>query len=218
MPDFSDNDNNLPDPMSSAFTRPSRAASSSEPLSHRQEHQNLRAVGLDSDRATQTSGTFGLSLRQSQNGRRGREVTESTVTLLLESSPSLEHLVFHNIWEQTLPAHQNKWTQLKHISLSSQGDDFNHVEVDREGGFPQTFLQNAASSLEHLNFKGIPLSWYRGKAPHLPQLKTLRMGGAFEDNGSFPILWIGPDIPYLDVELVALEKGRWEDLRTYGHT
>ncbi|KAG6180042.1 hypothetical protein E4U34_001605 [Claviceps purpurea] len=65
MPDFSDNDNNLPDPMSSAFTRPSRAASSSEPLSHRQEHQNLRAVGLDSDRATQTSGTFGLSLRQS---------------------------------------------------------------------------------------------------------------------------------------------------------
>ncbi|KAG6153455.1 hypothetical protein E4U11_006991 [Claviceps purpurea] len=154
----------------------------------------------------------------------GGVVTESTVTQLLESSPSLEHLVFHNIWEQTLPAHQSKWTQLKHISLSSLGDDFNHVEVDREGGFPQTFLQNAASSLEHLNLKGIPLSWYRGKAPHLPQLKTLRMGGAFDDNGPFPIfdlsisfprleqLCIGPDIPYLSGKLAAIRQRRWEDV------
>ncbi|KAG6150543.1 hypothetical protein E4U11_008334 [Claviceps purpurea] len=151
-------------------------------------------------------------------------VAESIVTQLLESSPNLEHLGLHLISKQTLPVHQNKWTQLRHVSLSCDIAYFDRTEVDRTGGLPQTFLQNAASSLEHLNLVGIPWSWYRGKVPHFPQVKTLQIGSDSEDNILFPIFYLsigfprleqlrtGPGLPYLDDESAMIEHKKWEDV------
>ncbi|CCE29408.1 uncharacterized protein CPUR_03101 [Claviceps purpurea 20.1] len=152
------------------------------------------------------------------------EIPEPILTYLLELSPGLEHLEIYYMPCQGLPAHKNKWTQLRHVSLSGQALDFMTHEVDCDGGFPQTFLQNAASSLEHLDFVGIPEQWYRGLVPDLPQLKTLRIGGNNQAVTPFPIfhlsvgfprlvqLWIGPVVPYLVLEPAGTWRTRWGEV------
>ncbi|CCE29409.1 uncharacterized protein CPUR_03102 [Claviceps purpurea 20.1] len=152
------------------------------------------------------------------------ELPDDVITQMLESSPSLEHLVIHNMPCSGLPAHKNKWTQLRYVSLSGICDNFVRNEVDCDGGFPQTFLQNAASSLEHLIFVGIPSQWYRGMMPHLPHLKTLQIGGDSGDTQSFPIfhlsvafpsleqLCIGPNVPFLVEEPARTWRTRWRDV------
>ncbi|CCE33864.1 uncharacterized protein CPUR_07792 [Claviceps purpurea 20.1] len=150
-------------------------------------------------------------------------IPEPTLTRLLELSPSLEHLEIY--WMlQGLPARKNKWTHLRHVSLSGQCGYFVNKEVDCDGGFPQTFLQNAASSLEHLNFVGIPSQWNRGMVPYLPELKTLHITGLPEDSNRFSVfhlsvafprleqLRIGPDVPFLVPDRALIRRTKWGDV------
>ncbi|CCE29382.1 uncharacterized protein CPUR_03075 [Claviceps purpurea 20.1] len=161
--------------------------------------------------------------------------SQSTLTLLLKRSSSLEHLEIWNLVKLSLPSNEKIWNQLKYVSFTTSAQN----AVDGPGGFPQTFLQNAASTLEHLNFVGIPKQWYDsvGSIPLFTNLKTLRIGDHEkvqpepftdeEDDGEilpFPIfflsiafpnleqLWIGPDVPYLGAELVETWQDKWEEV------
>ncbi|KAG6159694.1 hypothetical protein E4U11_004217 [Claviceps purpurea] len=96
--------------------------------------------------------------------------------------------------------------------------------MDLSGEFPYRFLQNAASSLENLTFTGIPQQWYYSEPliPHLPKVKCLRIGGWWDNVTLFPMfplsiafprieqLWIGPQLPNLDMGPVALWRDKWE--------
>ncbi|KAG6164854.1 hypothetical protein E4U11_000860 [Claviceps purpurea] len=161
--------------------------------------------------------------------------SQSTLTLLLKRSSSLEHLEIWNLVKLSLPSNEKIWNQLKYVSFTTSAQN----AVDGPGGFPQTFLQNAANTLEHLNFVGIPKQWYDsvGSIPLFTNLKTLRIGDHEkvqpepftdeEDDGEilpFPIfflsiafpnleqLWIGPDVPYLGAELVETWQDKWEEV------
>ncbi|KAG6159702.1 hypothetical protein E4U11_004225 [Claviceps purpurea] len=102
--------------------------------------------------------------------------------------------------------------------------DDDPTAVDLPGQFPYRFLQNAASSLEHLTYTGVPEQWYNSEPsiPHLPKLKSLHIGG-WNDRETpfsmFPLaiafpqieqLWIGPDVPNLDPGPMAHSQDKWE--------
>ncbi|CCE33863.1 uncharacterized protein CPUR_07791 [Claviceps purpurea 20.1] len=158
---------------------------------------------------------------------KSRNCTDALLTQLLEASPGLEYLELDNL-SSMLPSNKKIWNQLRNVIISSDWRSFNDSEVDSPGGLPQMFLQNAASSLEHLNLSGIPLQWYRetSSLPLLPKLKTLqvRSDRIEEDYAPFPIfhfsvafprleqLWIVPDIPYLAFEPVEIWRGNWDDV------
>ncbi|CCE29509.1 uncharacterized protein CPUR_03202 [Claviceps purpurea 20.1] len=157
----------------------------------------------------------------------GINLTQEALTLLLKSSPNLEHLELLELGGLTLPSKDKMWNQLRHVAIESYAVR-PHIDVDSPGAFPQTFLQLAASSLENLDLVGIPPQWFHGLPgiPILPNLKTLRMGDHDDDDVDshfvyremtdfakielpFPIfplsvafpkleqLCIGPDVPYL---------------------
>ncbi|KAG6161235.1 hypothetical protein E4U11_003592 [Claviceps purpurea] len=103
--------------------------------------------------------------------------SNAALTVLMKASPSLEHLEILTLDGLTLPSKEEIWNQLRHISIITH-QRLRYNDADRPGCFPQTFIQNAASSLEHLDFVGIPQEWYgmRPAIPNLPNLKTLRIG------------------------------------------
>ncbi|CCE33268.1 uncharacterized protein CPUR_07192 [Claviceps purpurea 20.1] len=157
-------------------------------------------------------------------------LTESMLTLLLEASPSLEHLEILELRDDLFfPSNGKKWKRLRHVSIVG---DAIYTAEDIPGGFPQTFLQYAASSLEHLSFMGIPKQWYQREPsiPLLPKLKTLRMSERKRDRFTpadevllpvFPLtiafpnleqLAFGPNLPDLNPEPVAMWRGKWPDL------
>ncbi|KAG6156418.1 hypothetical protein E4U11_005619 [Claviceps purpurea] len=170
----------------------------------------------------------------------GREAcSQSTLTLLLKGSSSLEHLKFWNLRNLSLPSNEKICNQLKYVCFTTSAQN----AVDGPGGFPQTFLQNAASTLEHLDFMGIPKQWYDSvqSIPLFPNLKTLRIGDhevqpetldlpysdeEYDDGeiSSFPIfflsiafpnleqLWIGPYVPYLKADSVEIWRDKWEEV------
>lgn len=124
---------------------------------------------------------------------RGRYYPDALVTQLLEASPGLEYLELQLGEESAMMLPSKKiWNQLRNVIISCDWRSFNHSEVDSPGGLPQMFLQNAASSLEHLDLSGIPLQWYRetSSLPLLPKLKTLRVRSdrIEEDYIPFPIV------------------------------
>ncbi|KAG6162099.1 hypothetical protein E4U11_002915 [Claviceps purpurea] len=130
-------------------------------------------------------------------------LTQADFTLLLNASPRLEHL---------------KISDLCHFSLLSIDEDFPRQP-------PYRFLQNAASSLEHLTFtfEDVPDEWYDSEPliPHLPKLKSLRIGG-WEGGTPFSMypfaiafprieqLWMGPGLPDIDPGPVASWRDKWE--------
>ncbi|KAG6151750.1 hypothetical protein E4U11_007736 [Claviceps purpurea] len=114
---------------------------------------------------------------------RDTEITQPTLTLLLEASPRLEYLKIGSLQGNlTFPSDKKTWDRLRHVSI---GGSFDRTPVDLPGGFPQMFLQNAASTLEHLNLVSIPKEWYKSvpSIPVLPKLKTLLIHG-FQDAGT----------------------------------
>ncbi|CCE33753.1 uncharacterized protein CPUR_07679 [Claviceps purpurea 20.1] len=157
--------------------------------------------------------------------------TSSQFTLLLNASPSLEHL---EIWKPSglsLPSNEKIWKQLRHVNISGCDDLFAQNQGHRPGRLLHTFLQNAASSLEHLILALIPMQWYNGvpQIPLLPKLKTLKMGDWINDGlgaeeawfSIFPLavafpgleqLCIGPDVPSLDPEPVAIWREKGENI------
>ncbi|KAG6155755.1 hypothetical protein E4U11_005973 [Claviceps purpurea] len=140
--------------------------------------------------------------------------------MLLKGSPKLEHLEILDLTGLSLPSDVKIWNRLRHVSIDSDSESFYDTEVGLPGAFPQTFLTNAASSLEHLEFTGVPHQWFNGLAstiPSLPNLKTLRIGDNPQEEPDqvdevipFPVfplstafpkleqLCIGPDLPCLD--------------------
>ncbi|CCE29380.1 uncharacterized protein CPUR_03073 [Claviceps purpurea 20.1] len=161
--------------------------------------------------------------------------SQPALTLLLKGSPKLEHLEIGMMKGLSLPSNVKIWNRLKHVSIESGPHNFYYAAVDLPGAFPQTFLTNAASSLEHLEFMGIPRQWFirsPSRLPSLPNLKTLRIGDDYQhpdDIISFPVvpltmafpkleqLWIGPHLPYLDLEpLLGWQYARdttWPNLK-----
>lgn len=104
--------------------------------------------------------------------------SQAALILLLKGSPKLEHLEILDLTDLCLPTDVKIWNRLKYVSIDSDPETFYHSAVDLPGAYPQTFLANAASSLEHLEFTGIPERWFDGwpsQIPSLPSLKTLRI-------------------------------------------
>ncbi|CCE29505.1 uncharacterized protein CPUR_03198 [Claviceps purpurea 20.1] len=169
----------------------------------------------------------------------GAMLTQAALTLLLKASTRLEHLEIRQLQGLTLPLRENRWKRLRHVAIESY-TGFHDIDVDGPGGLPQAFIQNAASSLEHLDLVGIPPQWYRGLPglPSLPNLKTLRMGDHDENDADdygmgelvdydnipapFPILplsmafpkleqlCIGPDVSYLKPDISTSGQGGWD--------
>ncbi|CCE30439.1 uncharacterized protein CPUR_04287 [Claviceps purpurea 20.1] len=151
------------------------------------------------------------------------------LALLLEASPSLEYLKFLDLPRDRLfPSNGKTWNRLTYFSLKLCGDEqLFGPRVGGPGRFPHSFLQNAASSLEHLDLMGIPGQWYH-EVPlilHLPNLKTLRMSQAKAKIGAqcsvFPLsiafpnleqLSIGPDFPGLDPTPLSIWRERRQDI------
>ncbi|KAG6164801.1 hypothetical protein E4U11_000891 [Claviceps purpurea] len=161
-------------------------------------------------------------------------LTQSMLTLLLDESPYLEYLKIEDLpGEISFPTNGKTWNRLKHFSLEggNYGCFFAGL-VDDPGGFPRSFLQDAAGSLEHLDFVGIPAEWFiseMASIPFLPKLKTLRINETETSYGdetglSFPIyplsvafprleqLCIGPNIPHFDPEPVSMWRDKREDI------
>ncbi|KAG6149116.1 hypothetical protein E4U11_000295, partial [Claviceps purpurea] len=158
-------------------------------------------------------------------------LTSSELTLLLKLSPNLQ---FFSAWPLpqgcSLPLDVKQWTRLKRVMIQGHNYEFHRVPVDHPGGFPKTFLQNAANSLEHLKFEGIPRQWFNGMTsiPRLHNLKSLEIDHYDRrDYGSsipfrifylcdaFPRLerlHIGRNLPFLDPEPVADWPKWWERL------
>ncbi|CCE33752.1 uncharacterized protein CPUR_07678 [Claviceps purpurea 20.1] len=144
-------------------------------------------------------------------------LTQADFTLLLNASPRLEHLEVSDLYHFSLPSKEKIWNQLRHVTI-----DVDHFEP---GQFPYRFLQNAASSLEHLTFTfaDVPDEWYDSEPliPHLPKLKSLRIGG-WEGGTPFSMypfaiafprieqLWMGPGLPDIDPGPVASWRDKWE--------
>ncbi|KAG6163694.1 hypothetical protein E4U11_001717 [Claviceps purpurea] len=157
--------------------------------------------------------------------------TESMLTSLFDKSPCLEYFKIAYLPEEiSFPANGKTLNKLSHFSLEAGFFGcFDGKRVDTPGGFPCSFLQNAASSLEHLDFVGIPWEWYKRKKPFipfLPKLKTLRMNerqvpdahksgfalAIYPLSVAFPRLeqlYIGPDISYFHPEPASM----WRDKR-----
>ncbi|CCE31539.1 uncharacterized protein CPUR_05392 [Claviceps purpurea 20.1] len=129
-------------------------------------------------------------------------MTQPALTLLLEASPRLEHLDIyverHYASEGlTLPSNEKICVRLRHVSIKGF---FDRIPVDLPGGFPQMFLQNAASTLEHLNITSIPMDWYNSvpSIPPFPKLKTLGIH-CWQDGGTpFPIYPLSIAFPRLE--------------------
>ncbi|KAG5957599.1 hypothetical protein E4U58_005767 [Claviceps cyperi] len=162
---------------------------------------------------------------------RSMRLTDSMFTLLLEKSPSLEHLEISDPPEDlSFPLNGKAWNRLKYFSLKvCYGEHLLGARGDGPGGFPRLFLQNAASSLEHLELVGIPAQWYgydeMPLIPHLPNLKILRISEtprSIHDpfclnplSIAFPRLEqlsIGPDLPHLDPEPLSIWRERRQDI------
>ncbi|KAG5961831.1 hypothetical protein E4U58_004100 [Claviceps cyperi] len=152
---------------------------------------------------------------------------EPLMMQLLEASPSLEDLMlFDQSSGLSLPWHRKLWNRLRNVTISSESDSFWDSKVDSPGGFPRMFLQNAGSSLEHLDLLGIPSQWYRGtlSIPFLPKLKTMQLEGARDDDGLFPIfslsvtfprleqLHICETVPLLGLKPTKIWRGKWDDV------
>ncbi|KAG6159137.1 hypothetical protein E4U11_004400 [Claviceps purpurea] len=153
------------------------------------------------------------------------ELNQSMLTVMLEASPSLEHLAIEEL--QSLiefPSNGMIWNRLKYFSLRDGQFGIRYGRrVDEPGGFPHSFLQHSASSLEHLYFEGIPAQWYDREPliPFLPKLKTLRMNeplcghiplSIFHLSIAFPRLeqlFIGPNLLNLDSKPVAIWREKW---------
>ncbi|KAG6158125.1 hypothetical protein E4U11_004876 [Claviceps purpurea] len=159
----------------------------------------------------------------------GNGFTEPTITQLLEASPSLEYLELNCVSDPSLRSTKKIWNQLR--SFTIRMSNYDRPQVDSPGGFPRTFLQNATSSLEHLDLEDMPCQWYHepSSLPLLPRLKTLRMSEYLHmddrtDYTPFPIfplsvafprleqLWIDSDIPYLTLEPLEIWRGKWDDV------
>ncbi|KAG6161236.1 hypothetical protein E4U11_003593 [Claviceps purpurea] len=198
-------------------------------------------------------------------------LTQQALTLLLRASPSLEYLEILQLKGLIFPSKEKIWNQLRRVSVESYGVH-GYTDTDSPGGFPQTFLQNAASSLEHLDFVGIPTAWcvLVSAIPSIPNLKTLRIGhhdvdvgvdshfavgshfgvdsqfGFYsqfgvhsnhenedddedddeDDHRKIPLpiiplamafpnleqLCIGPDVPYLSLDISTSGQDKWEDI------
>ncbi|CCE29639.1 uncharacterized protein CPUR_03486 [Claviceps purpurea 20.1] len=140
----------------------------------------------------------------------------STFVDLLTESPSLEYLeiglLSQDIW---FPPDDKRWNRLRHVSVQSQHRCFYEITVDHPQGFPQSFLQNAASSLENLEFVGIPKQWF-SRPPLMPLLPKLPLSTAFP---SLEQLWTGPNLPHLDSDPgeVGLERMEtiWPHLKVF---
>ncbi|KAG6161234.1 hypothetical protein E4U11_003591 [Claviceps purpurea] len=170
----------------------------------------------------------------------GINFTQEALTLLLEASPNLEHLELLELKGLTLPSKEKMWNQLRHVAIESYAVR-SHIDVDSPGAFPQTFLQLAVGSLEHLDLVGIPLQWFSGlpAIPSIPKLKTLRMGDHDGEDVDvhfgyphdlrtiqfpFPILplsmafpkleqlCIGPEVPYLEPDPARSGQDQWKDI------
>ncbi|GAB0145379.1 hypothetical protein EsHS_00005810 [Epichloe bromicola] len=156
-------------------------------------------------------------------------LTQQKLMLLLKASTGLEHLEIGPQSEGLLfPSNQKIWTKLRHVSIDGTGESSKPAWSTAKvhlGGFPLMFLNNAASSLEHLTVLGIPEQWYTTQSiPVLPKLKTLRMSNTSTSRDSFPIfflsaafprleqLWIGPNIPNLDSNALAEWRDKWETM------
>ncbi|CCE33168.1 uncharacterized protein CPUR_07092 [Claviceps purpurea 20.1] len=116
------------------------------------------------------------------------KITQPALTLLLKASPRLEHLDIHMLrGELTLPSHEKIWDRLRNVSITGC---FRDTPADLLGGFPHTFLQNAASTLEHLTLLSIPQAWCNSapSIPLLPKLKSLRMRDWKDQETLFPIV------------------------------
>ncbi|CCE29304.1 uncharacterized protein CPUR_02997 [Claviceps purpurea 20.1] len=135
-----------------------------------------------------------------------REMARETLTLLLNASPNLEHLEY-TLQEEDflLPSNEHRWKRLKYVAIHESERAFLFNLPDVPGGFPRTFLQNAASSLEHLALDGIPIHWHRlhssglePKAPFLPKLKTLRMEESSTTGLALPLFNLSDAFPGLE--------------------
>ncbi|KAG6159698.1 hypothetical protein E4U11_004221 [Claviceps purpurea] len=128
---------------------------------------------------------------------RSYTITQPALTLLLEASPRLEHLDVHLYGKLKLPSNEKIWDRLRHVSIMGF---FNRIAVDLPGGFPQTFLQNAAGTLQHLDITSIPLDWYNRvpSIPLFPKLKTLRMHGGQDVGTPFSIYPLSIAFPRLE--------------------
>ncbi|KAG6156218.1 hypothetical protein E4U11_005697 [Claviceps purpurea] len=154
----------------------------------------------------------------------GLEIIQAELTLLLKASPSLQHLVVSSLEDFSLSSKEKMWNQLRHVTIDEYDPSLHPTGEDIPGRFPYTFIQNAASSLEHLTFAGIPLQWYSSEPlmPRLPRLKSLHIGGWWDDQTPFPIfplsiafpqieqLWVGPDVPNVDPGPAALWRDKWD--------
>ncbi|KAG6156217.1 hypothetical protein E4U11_005696 [Claviceps purpurea] len=151
------------------------------------------------------------------------KITQPALTLLLKASPRLEHLDIHMLrGELTLPSHEKIWDRLRNVSITGP---FRDTPADLPGGFPHTFLQNAASTLEHLTLVSIPQEWYNSvpSIPLLPKLKTLRMRDGKDQVTLFPIYPLSIAFPRLEqlsfdslsnlsLEPVAIWRKEWENI------
>ncbi|CCE29326.1 uncharacterized protein CPUR_03019 [Claviceps purpurea 20.1] len=160
------------------------------------------------------------------------DLTESMLTTLLDESPCLEYLKIEKLSKEILfPANGKTLNKLSYLSLETgYFGCFDGRLVDNPGGFPCSFLQNAAGSLEHLDFMGIPEEWYESEEPFipfLPKLKTLRINERQRSGAHgfmFPMyplsiafprleqLFIGPDISYFDPAPVSVWRDNREDI------
>ncbi|CCE30444.1 uncharacterized protein CPUR_04292 [Claviceps purpurea 20.1] len=151
---------------------------------------------------------------------RSMTLTDSMFTLLLESSPSLEHFEFLDVSKDlSFPFNGKTWNRLRYFS-------FKKGWPGHAGELPHSFFQNVASSLEHLDLVGIPAQWYDEvpRIPHLPKLKTLHMSGTLGINVSFPMyplsvafprleqLSIGPGLSHLDPAPLSIWRERRQDI------
>ncbi|CCE29320.1 uncharacterized protein CPUR_03013 [Claviceps purpurea 20.1] len=159
---------------------------------------------------------------------------QSMLTLLLDKSPCLEYLKIKYLQDEIVFHTNGKtWNRLRYFSFGAGClGPLLQFRVDEPGGFPCSFLQDAASSLQHLDFVGIPVEWYDSEPfiPFLPKLKTLRINGTVSEWSEeelkllFPIyplsvafprleqLCIGPEIPYFDPEPVSMWRDKREDI------
>ncbi|KAG6156101.1 hypothetical protein E4U11_005766 [Claviceps purpurea] len=158
-------------------------------------------------------------------------LTQSMLTLLLDESTCLEYLKIWKLPDKILfPTDGKTWDQLRHFSLGfGCYGSYDDNDIDGPGGFPCTFLQDAASSLEHLDFLGIPAECHDNEPfiPFLPKLKTLHIddqGHSPRHDLSLPIyplsvafprleqLYIGPFVPLFDPEPVSIWRDKRNDI------
>ncbi|KAG6162221.1 hypothetical protein E4U11_002790 [Claviceps purpurea] len=150
-------------------------------------------------------------------------ITQRKLTLLLKASPRLEHLNIDQLRRDlTLPVNGKIFERLRYVSIAGF---FHLTPIGFPGGFPQMFLQNSASTLEHLDFDSIPREWSYSvpSIPLLPKLKILRMRGSMDDGTPLPIYALSIAFPRLEQlsiasvsnlhpEPVAIWRKEWENI------